>query len=316
MSVFHFIRSQRGILADAALCSRRGFWSGSSAKELKEKLSPFTKVPRLSQKNNQESVIQVTDAHPTVFRKLRDMFDAHLASPGLKRTNVQRAVALQIESFWDRHHLKLYGGVALIGSWIIWKSMRFTASAFVNVSESLAVTGVTTLGASATLFAAAWYYRRRFTISPNSVYRMAMLRLNAHPGVLEVMGAPVVGSDVRASVVTGGGIKLRSSKGWRPRIKSRRLQMMFPLKGPEKKGLVSLEAKKDKHGKLVLKLLALDIPSLSSPRDQAQPQYDRVYIEGGAKEYERGNILNDLRQPILSALGMDMRDDDDEDLDR
>ena len=293
-----------------------GFWSGSPTKEFKDKLAPFTKVPRLSHNDNQEVAKRVTDGQSTVFRKLRDMFDTQLASPGLKRTNLHRAVALQIESFWDRHHTKIYGGVALAGAWFVWKSMRFTASAFVNVSESLAVTGVTTLAASTTLLTAAWYYRRRFTISPSSVYRMAMLRLNAHPGVLEVMGAPVVGSDVRASVVTGGGIKLRSSKGWRPRIKSRRLQMMFPLKGPEKKGLVSLEAKKDKHGKLVLKLLALDIPSFSSPRDQAQTQYDRVYIEGGAKEYERGNILNDLRIPTLSAMGMDIRDDDDEELDR
>lgn len=55
------------------------------------------------------------------------------------------------------------------------------------------------------------------------------------------MGAPLVGSELRASVLTGGGVRF---KGWWPRYRSRRVQMMFPLKGRDKRGLVSLEAKK------------------------------------------------------------------------
>jgi hypothetical protein len=55
------------------------------------------------------------------------------------------------------------------------------------------------------------------------------------------MGAPLAGSDVRAQVLTGGGFRLR---GLRPRYRSRRLQMIFPLRGAEHRGLVSLEAKR------------------------------------------------------------------------
>ena len=57
------------------------------------------------------------------------------------------------------------------------------------------------------------------------------------------MGPPLAGSDVRAYVVTGGGLRLR---GWLPRYRSRRVQMIFPLRGTEKRGLVSLEAKRRK----------------------------------------------------------------------
>lgn len=57
------------------------------------------------------------------------------------------------------------------------------------------------------------------------------------------MGPPLAGSDVRAYVMTGGGLRL---KGLLPRYRSRRLQMIFPLRGTEKRGLVSLEAKRRK----------------------------------------------------------------------
>lgn len=57
------------------------------------------------------------------------------------------------------------------------------------------------------------------------------------------MGAPLAGSDVRAEVLTGGGLRL---KGLLPRYRSRRLQMIFPLRGADRRGLVSLEAKRRK----------------------------------------------------------------------
>ena len=60
-------------------------------------------------------------------------------------------------------------------------------------------------------------------------------------GRVQVMGAPVAGSGVRATVSTGGGLTL---KGLLPSMRSRRLQMIFPLAGPLRRGLVSLEAKK------------------------------------------------------------------------
>ena len=58
---------------------------------------------------------------------------------------------------------------------------------------------------------------------------------------IQVMGAPLVGSELRASVMTGGSLRF---KGWWPGYRARRVQMIFPLKGADKRGLVSLEAKK------------------------------------------------------------------------
>ena len=62
---------------------------------------------------------------------------------------------------------------------------------------------------------------------------------------MQVMGAPVAGSDLRAQILTGGGLRM---KNLQPRIRSRRLQMLFWATGTERRGLVSLEAKKQKVG--------------------------------------------------------------------
>ena len=62
---------------------------------------------------------------------------------------------------------------------------------------------------------------------------------------VQVMGAPLAGSPVRATVTGGGGLRL---KGLQPRWRSRRLYMLFPLRGTERRGIVSLEAKKRQVG--------------------------------------------------------------------
>ena len=74
---------------------------------------------------------------------------------------------------------------------------------------------------------------------------------------MQVMGAPVAGSDLRAQILTGGGLRM---KNLQPRIRSRRLQMLFWATGTERRGLVSLEAKKqkvDNHAYLKALLLHL-----------------------------------------------------------
>lgn len=74
------------------------------------------------------------------------------------------------------------------------------------------------------------------------------------------MGAPLAGSDVRAQVLTGGGFRL---KGLRPRYRSRRLQMIFPLRGAEHRGLVSLEAKRRRVGPWPVRMRQCSHKSLS-----------------------------------------------------
>lgn len=87
------------------------------------------------------------------------------------------------------------------------------------------------------------YIRSRFTINPDKVYRMAMTRLNTSAGILEVMGPPLTGTDLRAYVMSGGGLML---KRFRPSIRGKRCFLIFPIKGSERKGLVSVEVKKKK----------------------------------------------------------------------
>jgi hypothetical protein len=41
------------------------------------------------------------------------------------------------------------------------------------------------------------------TINPDSVYRQVMRQVNTFPAALEVLGAPLTGSDVRAYVMSG-----------------------------------------------------------------------------------------------------------------
>lgn len=70
-----------------------------------------------------------------------------------------------------------------------------------------------------------------------------MRRLNTSAEILEVMGAPLTGTDLRAYVMSGGGLTLKKIK---PSIRSRRCFLMFPINGSERKGLVNVEVKKKK----------------------------------------------------------------------
>ena len=104
----------------------------------------------------------------------------------------------------------------------------------------------------------ALYLNRRFRVNPDAVHRLALLRLNTHPGILEVMGAPLVSGDVTAMILSGGGLKLmvplclaspvldKTLQGWIPHFQARRVKMVFPVHGSQRRGLVFLDAKKQK----------------------------------------------------------------------
>ena len=85
------------------------------------------------------------------------------------------------------------------------------------------------------------YARARLTINPDKVYRIAMTKLNTSAAILEVMGAPLTGTDVRAYVMSGGGPKLKDFKF---KLGGKRCFLIFPIKGSERRGLVSVEVKK------------------------------------------------------------------------
>lgn len=206
---------------------------------------------------------------------------------------VNRVLSLQLTAFWQNHGNAAIALGAAGACYGLWRALLGASSVFVDVGDSAATGGMLALAASSVAFGYL-YLRRRYTIDPQAVYRLAMYRLNTHPGLLEVMGAPLVGSHVQASVLTGGSLHF---KGLRPRLQSKRLQMIFPLKGAERRGLVSLEAKK-RHGNLRFVLLAVDVPSVAGGEQ-------RIYLEGGPSLYERGGVLGVLREPFIRALSMD-----------
>ncbi|GAB4818947.1 hypothetical protein N2152v2_005993 [Parachlorella kessleri] len=205
---------------------------------------------------------------------------------------LNRVLSLQLEAFWQQHGKTLMVVGALAAAYALWRGLYSLASHIVDMSNTSAVFGFVGL-ASTTLMACYLWMRRRFSLDPNAVYRLAMLRLNTDPGLLEVMGAPIVGSPLRATVVTGGGLRFH---GLRPKVQSRRLQMIFPLKGSERRGLVSLEAKK-RRGRYNFKLLAVDVPS-------AVGGEQRIFLQGDEAVYSRGGVLAELRDPFTRAMSL------------
>ncbi|KAH9609238.1 hypothetical protein KSS87_015297 [Heliosperma pusillum] len=147
------------------------------------------------------------------------------------------------------------------------------------------------------------YLRSRYAVNPDKVYRMAMRELNTDARSLEVMGAPLAGTDLRAYVMSGGGLTMTKFK---PRLRSKSCFLIFPVRGSERKGLASVHVKK-KKGKYDVKLLAVDVPMASGP-DQ------RIFLVGGEEEYRiGGGLIAELRDPVVRAMAatkeLEERDD-------
>lgn len=203
----------------------------------------------------------------------------------------REAVGLQMEAFWSRNYLILVGAGAAALCIVLWRIMFGVASTFVGLSEGMAKYGFLALATAMVAFSG-MYLRSRFTINPDKAYRIAMRKLNTNAGILEVMGAPLSGTDLRAYVMSGGGPKLKKFK---LRFGGKRCFLIFPIRGSERKGLVSVEVKK-KKGQYDMKLLAVDIPMSNGP-DQ------RLFLIGNEEEYRiGGGLISELRDPIVKAM--------------
>ncbi|KAG9155122.1 hypothetical protein Leryth_011098 [Lithospermum erythrorhizon] len=201
------------------------------------------------------------------------------------------AVGLQIEAFWKRNFLLVVGAGGVFVCIVLWRVLFGIANTFVGLSEGMAKYGFLALSTAIVAFAGL-YLRSRYTINPDKVYRMAMTKLNTSAGILEVMGAPLSGTDLRAYVMSGGGITLKQFK---PRFRGKRCFLIFPIRGSERKGLVSVEVK-NKKGQYDMKLLAVDIPMASGP-DQ------RLFLIGDEEEYRiGGGLISELRDPVVRAM--------------
>ncbi|KAK9167876.1 hypothetical protein Syun_000016 [Stephania yunnanensis] len=203
----------------------------------------------------------------------------------------RHAVGLQVEAFWKRNYLLLLaiGGLALC--LLLWRIMFGIATSFIGLSEGLAKYGFLAFSSAIVAFTGL-YFRSRFTINPDKVYRIAMRRLNTSAGILEVMGAPLSGTDLRAYVMSGGGLAL---KDFKLKLRTKRCFLIFPIRGSERRGLVSVEVKKTK-GQYDMKLLAVDVPMVAGP-DQ------RFFLIGNEEEYQiGGGLISELRDPIVKAM--------------
>ncbi|KAA8539718.1 hypothetical protein F0562_026410 [Nyssa sinensis] len=203
----------------------------------------------------------------------------------------REAVGLQFEAFCKRNYLVLLGAGGVLACILLWRVLFGLANTFVGLSEGMAKYGFLALSSAIVAFSGL-YLRSKFTINPDKVYRMAMRRLNTSAGILEVMGAPLSGTDLRAYVMSGGGITLKNFKPW---FRGKRCFLIFPIRGSERKGLVSIEVK-NKMGQYDMKLLAVDIPMATGP-DQ------RLFLIGDEDEYRvGGGLISELRDPVVKAM--------------
>ncbi|KAJ4979891.1 hypothetical protein NE237_010671 [Protea cynaroides] len=222
---------------------------------------------------------------------MKMLFNNPLSAISSAITRYREVVSLQTEAFWKRNFMFLAGAGGLMLCVLLWRIMFGIATTFVGLSEGMAKYGFLALSTAIVAFAGL-YVRSRFSINPDKIYRIAMRKLNTSAGILEVMGAPLTGTDLRAYVMSGGGLSL---KNFKPRLRNKRCFLLFPIRGSERKGLVSIEVKK-KNGQYDMKLLAVDIPMATGP-DQ------RLFLIGDEEEYKiGGGLIAELRDPIVKAM--------------
>jgi len=144
------------------------------------------------------------------------------------------------------------------------------------------VTAILVVGAGA-------YAQRRVTVDPGQVYRHAVSCLRQHEVVNEHLGEFWRASGFRGykvesltDAVQGSERRARTSYFEAP---SRRVQMIFMVKGIERSGMVSLQAHK-RSGGYIIEMLALDL--LAAEGKPAQ----HVFLEG------------DVDQILFSELGL------------
>jgi len=192
--------------------------------------------------------------------------------------DASKLISLQLEAFWQNNRRPLVVASLMVASVVLWRVLFGVASTFVNLSETFAELGFLALGVASAMFAF-MYIRARNTIDPDRLYHLAFQQLRNHPGVLELMGHPLVGTDVRAYVMSGGGIKVNLRKRLRPKWGRERAHLLFPLRGAERRGIVSAVAKR-KAGQYHFKMLAVDVPAAAGGNT-------RIFLVGDQAEYDR-----------------------------
>ncbi|KAJ8428005.1 LOW QUALITY PROTEIN: hypothetical protein Cgig2_032342 [Carnegiea gigantea] len=176
----------------------------------------------------------------------------------------KEAMELRIEGFWKRNHLFMVGAGGLLVCILLWRIMFGIASTFVGLSEGMAEYGFLALSSHIVAFSGL-YLHSRHTINPD---KDGGEQLNTDAGILEVLGAPLAGTDLRANVIT--------------RLCEKRTSDVMVNKS---------------KGKYDMKLLAVDIP-MASGRDQR-------YLIGNEEVYRLGDgLIAELRDPVVKAMAV------------
>ena len=169
---------------------------------------------------------------------------------------------------------------------------------FFNVSdrEIFNIGFVVGLLAAVVVAAGAVYVQRRFTVDADQVYRAALAQLRKHEKAHSVLGEFWRSSGFRGykveslkDAVQGSERRQRSSYLEAP---SRRIQMLFMVKGVERSGWVSCQAHK-RGGEYIFELLSLDVgPSGGKPPEHILLEGDQDLILFS----ELGSLLDATRR--------------------
>jgi hypothetical protein len=255
-----------------------------------------------------------------------------------RRTSAGQAAALQAAALWQAHSGKVSAAAALVAAYLLYQTALAAAGLISDAPETHPILApiLAAAGSLAAVAAAAAGLRARTAVNADHVYRLALVKLNSHAGVLEVMGAPLAGSPVRAEVASGGGIYLSGPGGgggaagglWPARRRPRRIQMAFGVTGSVRSGLALVAARK-RRGKYEFKLLAVELPeppgaaaaaAAAAPAGPAAPSGGaaasagaagggaaRLFVAGDAKALAKGSVVRELAAPLARAVELDTR---------
>ena len=226
----------------------------------------------------------------------------------MKRAIEQRVVAA-CAKHWRTMEIGATSGAAAVA----WRSTRAFKTTVLGITPDSAVFDVAfgdpaMLGGSIALAAAgAFAMRQRYRLDVDYAQALATRRLAEHPGVRELLGAPVTVGESRVVVTSGGGLAMfkraRSSAFGAMTlpvsVDSKWAHVAFALRGTRKTGIVSMATKKW-GGAYSIPLLALEVESLDG-------ETYRVFLDGGAKEYEASGVLASLREPLRASISEEMK---------
>ena len=143
-----------------------------------------------------------------LFAAISRQLSAIAASPATARTKISQILT----SLWQQYRLTVAGTTLVLSAYVLWRSSFAVAKQVVGLSETFAEFGILALASLSTVLVAYVGMRRYYSLDGETVFRLAMRRLNACDRVRDAIGHPLTASELRAYVITGGGLKWGKTK--------------------------------------------------------------------------------------------------------